>query len=57
VNGQNFIVFGGNIWVMAGYHPVGQLTRDSMWSVKELIDAQGELFKDAPSSIAPFSIF
>jgi NAD(P)-dependent dehydrogenase (short-subunit alcohol dehydrogenase family) len=57
VNGQNFIVFGGNIWVMGGYHPVGQLTRDSMWSVKELIDAQGELFKDAPSSIAPFSIF
>ena len=26
VNGQIFVVFGGNIWAMGGFHPVGQVT-------------------------------
>lgn len=57
VNGQNFVVFGGNVWAMGGFHPVGSLQRDSMWTPKELADAKGELFKDASPDIPPFSFF
>ena len=35
VNGQNFVVFGGSVWVMQGWQPAGQLKRDSA------VDAQG----------------
>ncbi len=57
VTGQNFVVFGGNIWVMGGYHPVGEVHRDSMWSPGELAKAKGDLFKDTPSGIPAFSFF
>jgi NAD(P)-dependent dehydrogenase (short-subunit alcohol dehydrogenase family) len=57
VTGQNFIVFGGNIWATGGFHPVGELHRDSMWTPKELADAKGELFKDASPGIPAFSFF
>jgi NAD(P)-dependent dehydrogenase (short-subunit alcohol dehydrogenase family) len=57
VNGQTFIVFGGNIWAMGGFHPVGELHRDGPWTAGELAAAKGELFKDAPSEIGPFTIF
>ncbi len=57
VTGQNFVVFGGNVWAMGGFHPVGELHRDSMWTPKELADAKGELFKTASPGIPPFSFF
>ncbi len=57
VTGQNFVVFGGNIWVMGGFHPVGEIHRDSMWSPAELASAKGELFKEVPSGIPAFSFF
>jgi NAD(P)-dependent dehydrogenase (short-subunit alcohol dehydrogenase family) len=57
VSGQNFVVFGGDIWAMGGFHPVGELHRDSAWSIKELAEAKGELFKDASPGIPPFSFF
>ena len=57
VTGQNFIVFGGDIWATGGFHPVGELHRDSMWTPSELAAAKGELFKGISSGIPPFSFF
>ena len=57
VSGQNFVVFGGNIWVMGGYHPVGEIHRDGPWTPEELAGVKGELFKDTSSGIPPFSFF
>src|ERR1035437_5626406 len=57
VTGQNFIVFGGNVWATGGFHPVGEIHRDSMWTPKELADAKGELFKGISSGIPKFSFF
>lgn len=57
VTGQNFVVFGGNIWAMGGFHPVGEVHRDSMWTPEELAAAKGELFKDISSGIPAFSFF
>ena len=57
VSGQNFVVFGGDIWAMGGFHPVGELHRDSAWSITELAEAKSELFKDASPGIPPFSFF
>src|SRR5271170_5712189 len=55
VTGQNFVVFGGNVWAMGGFHPVGELHRDSMWTPKELAEAKGELFKEASPGVPKFS--
>ena len=55
VTGQNFVVFGGNIWAMGGFHPVGELHRDSMWTPEELAASKGELFKGISSGIPKFS--
>ena len=57
VTGQNFIVFGGNIWATGGFHPVAELHRDSAWTPSELAAAKGELFKDVSSGIPAFSFF
>jgi NAD(P)-dependent dehydrogenase (short-subunit alcohol dehydrogenase family) len=57
VSGQNFVVFGGNIWVMGGYHPVGEIHRDGPWTPAELAGVKGELFKGTSSAIPPFSFF
>ena len=56
ISGQNFIVYGGDIWAMGGFHPIGELHRDSMWTLSELAAAKGELFKDASSGVPPFSL-
>jgi NAD(P)-dependent dehydrogenase (short-subunit alcohol dehydrogenase family) len=57
VTGQNFVVFGGNVWAMGGFHPVGEIHRDSMWTPEELNAAKGELFKGISSGIPKFSFF
>ena len=57
VTGQNFVVFGGSVWAMGGYHPVGEIHRDSMWTPEELAAAKGDLFKDISSGIPKFSFF
>jgi NAD(P)-dependent dehydrogenase (short-subunit alcohol dehydrogenase family) len=55
VTGQIFVVFGGNIYAMSAFKPVGQLTRDAAWSPEELIAAKGDLFKDVSSGVHAFS--
>ena len=57
VTGQNFVVFGGDVWVMGGFHPIGEIHRDSMWTPSELAGAKGELFKGISSGIPKFSFF
>ena len=57
VTGQNFVVFGGNVWVMGGFHPIGEIHRDSTWSPSELAGAKGELFKGISPGIPKFSFF
>ncbi len=56
ISGQNFVVYGGDIWAMGGFHVVGEVHRDSMWSPQELAGVKGELFKGVSSGVPPFSI-
>jgi NAD(P)-dependent dehydrogenase (short-subunit alcohol dehydrogenase family) len=57
VTGQNFVVFGGNVWVMGGFHPIGEIHRDSMWTPSELAASKGDLFKGISSGVPKFSFF
>jgi len=57
INGQIFVVFGGNIYAMSAFQPMGQVTRDAAWTPQELIDAKGELFKGIDSGVPKFSFF
>jgi len=57
VNGQNFVVFGGSVWVVEGWKPAGEVSRDSKWTPKELADNKSVLFKTHPSSVPPFGFF
>ncbi len=55
VSGQNFIVFGGSIWVVKGWSAAGELTRDGAWTPKELADSKSTLFANHSPGIPPFS--
>jgi NAD(P)-dependent dehydrogenase (short-subunit alcohol dehydrogenase family) len=55
VSGQIFVVFGGDIYTMGGFNPVGQIKRDAEWTPEELIAAKGDLFKGISSGIPKFS--
>jgi hypothetical protein len=55
VNGQNFVVYGGSVWVMQGWQPAGELKRDSGWTPKELADNKSKLFATRSSSLPPFT--
>ncbi|HWE65071.1 MAG TPA: SDR family oxidoreductase [Acidimicrobiales bacterium] len=57
INGQIFVVFGGNIYAMSAFQPVGQITRDAAWTPQELIAAKGDLFKGIDSGVPKFSFF
>ncbi len=57
VNGQNFVVFGGSVWVMQGWQPVGSLKRDGRWTPEELARNKGSLFSGIKSGLPPFSFF
>ena len=55
VNGQIFVVFGAEIYVMSAFKAVGQVTRESAWTPSELVAAKGDLFKGISSGVPPFS--
>jgi hypothetical protein len=55
VSGQNFVVFGGSVWVMSGWGPAGNVSRDSRWTPKELADAKSTLFAERSPAIPPFN--
>ena len=55
VNGQIFIVFGGQVHVMQGFAVAGSLKKADGWSVKELVDNKDKLFAKHSSAVPPFS--
>jgi len=55
ITGQNFVVFGASIWAMGGFHPIGELHRDSMWTPEDLAEAKGELFDGISSNVPRFT--
>ena len=57
VTGQNFVVFGGSVWVMQGWQPAGSVRRDSTWTPKELADHKAALFAQRSPGLPPFSFF
>ncbi len=57
VSGQIFVVFGGDIWAMSAFRPVGELHSATGWTPEDLVAHKGELFKDHPSTVPPFSFF
>ncbi len=46
VNGQVFVVIGGDVWVMKGWTIAGHLHKDGAWTVDELAQKKSDLFKD-----------
>jgi NAD(P)-dependent dehydrogenase (short-subunit alcohol dehydrogenase family) len=55
VSGQNFIVFGGSIWVVKGWTPAGDIKRDDAWTPKEIADNKSKLFANHSPGIPPFA--
>ena len=55
ISGQVFVVFGGDVWAMGGFHVVGEIHRDAAWTPAEMLAAKGELFKGISSGVPPFS--
>ena len=53
ISGQNFVVYGGDIWAMGGFHAVGELHRESMWTPEELADGQGRAVQERILGGAP----
>ena len=49
VSGQVFVVFGGDVWVMGGFHPIGEIHRNAEWAPAEMAAAKDELFKGISS--------
>jgi NAD(P)-dependent dehydrogenase (short-subunit alcohol dehydrogenase family) len=56
VSGQIFVVFGGLVHAMAGFHSIGSLRRDSRWTIGELIDNKAKLFGDHSSGVPEFAL-
>jgi NAD(P)-dependent dehydrogenase (short-subunit alcohol dehydrogenase family) len=46
VNGQVFVVIGGDVWVMQSWSIAGHLHKDGPWSIDELAAKKDELFGD-----------
>ena len=46
VNGQVFVVIGGDVWVMSGYEIAGHIHKDGRWTVDELTASKSDLFAD-----------
>jgi NAD(P)-dependent dehydrogenase (short-subunit alcohol dehydrogenase family) len=55
ISGQNFIVYGGSVWVMKGWSPAGELKREEGWTPKELADNKSKLFARHSPGIPPFA--
>jgi NAD(P)-dependent dehydrogenase (short-subunit alcohol dehydrogenase family) len=56
VSGQVFVVTGGRVHLVDGFTDLSAVTRDSRWSVGELIEHQAELMGDRRGRIPPFGI-
>jgi NAD(P)-dependent dehydrogenase (short-subunit alcohol dehydrogenase family) len=54
INGQVFIVIGGDVHLVRGFGIVSSIHHDGAWPVDELIAARGELFGDRRSTVPGF---
>ncbi len=57
VSGQVFVVFGGSVWLVGGWTPVGEVHKDSTWTPQELVENQAKLFGDRSTGVPTFSAF
>jgi NAD(P)-dependent dehydrogenase (short-subunit alcohol dehydrogenase family) len=48
VNGQGFIVWGGSVTLVRGWHIVGSITKDDAFTADEILERKDELFGDNP---------
>ncbi len=56
VSGQFFVVWGGDVHLVAPYQPVGKISLDRAWTPAELAEHQSELFGDRSTGIPIFPI-
>jgi len=56
ISGHIFVVTGGRVHLLAGYTEVSQITRDSRWTVDDLIEAQASLFGNHRRGLPGFGI-
>ena len=48
VTAQVFVVGGGKVFLMGGWHVTGQIAQDRRWTVEELAKAKSDLFGNNP---------
>lgn len=48
LNGQGFIVWGGNVALVRGWHIVGSIAEDDPFSAVDFLERKDELFGDNP---------
>ena len=56
ISGQVFVVTGGNVYWVGGFHEQGALKTDRRWTVEELVEHQDELFAGRPRGVPEFGI-
>jgi NAD(P)-dependent dehydrogenase (short-subunit alcohol dehydrogenase family) len=56
ITGQVFVVFGGRVSTMGGFHAVAQVQKDSAWTPEGLVAVKDELFAGVPRQIGPFEL-
>ncbi|HET6873263.1 MAG TPA: SDR family oxidoreductase [Acidimicrobiales bacterium] len=56
INGQVFVVTGGRVHLLKGYSELNSISRDSRWTVDDLIAARDELFAGNRSKVPHFGI-
>jgi NAD(P)-dependent dehydrogenase (short-subunit alcohol dehydrogenase family) len=56
VNGQVFVVFGGSVWLMQPFRPIGQIKGEGRLTPQEIAQRAEELFGDHSKGVAPFGI-
>jgi NAD(P)-dependent dehydrogenase (short-subunit alcohol dehydrogenase family) len=57
VSGQVFVVYGGNVWVVSSFKPIGELHRDGPWRPADLAAAKDKLFQGISPGVPPFTFF
>ena len=56
VNGQVFVVIGGDVWVMNGWSIAGHLHKDGPWTPEELAAKKDELFADQDRTLPQMAV-
>jgi NAD(P)-dependent dehydrogenase (short-subunit alcohol dehydrogenase family) len=56
ITGQVFVVFGGDVYVLGGFHVEGEIHATQRWTIEQLDAHKGELFARRASGMTPFEI-